>query len=258
MRSTFSAFYYGIEITGSNRYLCFDEGNGELVASLRPGRYTPTTLMNEAARAMNEVAVDGIYTGLLDRANRLITIEADIPFDLLVATGSTTASCFSTLGFNGLDLTGEDSYRGDSAVGFSYVPQFKLQSWVYFDDYQKAVESTLNQSASGEVELIRFGRFKLMEAEIKFITDIDQGVGSPIRTDLSGVDNLRHFMENATDKGPIEFMPDMTQPGTYRNCILESTAESQQGVDFKLKEMFAQNLPGYFTTGLLTFREVSL
>lgn len=258
MRTSNSAFYFGIVITDSNRFLCFDEGNGELIASLRPGKYTPTGLMNEVARAMNEVAEDGVYTSELERYTRLLTISADISFDLLIATGSSAASVFSTLGFTGADQTGLDAYTGSGPVGLSYRPQFRLQSWVEFEHNQKAVDSTVNVSASGQVELVRFGRFKLMEAEITFATDIFQPAGGPIMNNPNGISDLQTFMEYATEKGPMEFIPDVTNPEVFNNCILESTPESPQGVDFKIKELIARNLSGYFTTGILIFREVSL
>lgn len=258
MIMTNSAFIYGIFVNDTSNIVAFDEGNGELLATLRSGKYTLTTYLNEVLRAMNEVAVDGVYSGSVNRNDRTYSINGDIPFDLLVATGSTSASAFQNMGFTGADRTGDDSYTGDSAVGSVYQPQFRLQSFVDFKNNQRAVESTANISASGQVELVRFGVVRIMEAEITFITDIDQGVGSPIRTELQGEDKARAFMEYATTKGPMEFVPDVLDPDTFNYCILESTPESRDGVDFKIKEMIARRLIGYYTTGLLTFREVTL
>jgi len=252
---TDSAFYYGIEIAQDNSILSIDEGSGELLVNLAYGKYTLTTALNEVLRALNEQG-SLTYTGSIDRANRLYTINSSANVTLKVSTGTSASSAYSTIGFTGLDRTGDDSYQGNLGVGSSYRPQFRLQSYVDFEDNQKAVDSTVNVSASGRVELIRFGVVKLMECNIDFITDINQGAGGYIRTDLSGVDNARDFMEYAVTKGPMEFIGDVTTPNFFTSCVLESTPESKDGVDFKLKEKFGSGLIGYYSTGLLIFREV--
>lgn len=251
-----SAFYYGIEVTAETSRISFSEGAGpELIGVLRSGKYTLTTYLNEVLRALNQSGAL-TYTGSIDRTKRLYTIIGSGTFTLKVASSSVTATAFSTMGFTGSDRTGGTSYQGTGAVGFSYLPQFRLQSFVNFDDNQKAVESTLNESASGAVELVRFGVIKLMECNLTFITDIDQGFGGPIETNLSGVSAARSFMQSIVKKGPIEFIPDRLSPNTFRYCVLEATPESSKGVDFKLKEQFTSGKIGYYETGLLTFREV--
>jgi uncharacterized protein YaiE (UPF0345 family) len=251
-----SAFYYGIEVTAETNRISFSEGAGpELIGVLRSGKYTLTTFLNDVLRAMNDAGAL-TYSGSINRATRVYTITGSGTFTLKVASSSVTTTAFATMGFTGYDRTGASSYTGTGAVGFSYQPQFRLQSFVSFDDNQKAVESTLNESASGAVELVRFGVVKLMECNITFITDIDQGVGGAIETNLSGVSAARNFMQSIVKKGPIEFIPDRLLPNAFRYCVLESTPENQKGVDFKLKEQFTRGLAGYYETGLLTFREV--
>lgn len=257
MITTNSAFYYNFEITASNKFLSFNEGGAEIIATLRVGKYTLTTGVNEVIRALNEYGAL-TYSGSLNRSTRLVTISASGTFSLLTTSGTNSLSIFPTIGFSGSDKTGASSYTGSSAIGSVYQPQFRLQSYIDFEDNQKAVDSTVNVSANGQVELVRFGVVKLMECNIDFITDIDQGSGAYIRTDLSGVSNARTFMQYLVNKGPLEFIPDILTPGTFTNCILESTPESRDGVDFKLKEKFSSGLVGYYSTGLLTFREVTL
>jgi hypothetical protein len=254
---TDSAFYFGTEITDDNRLIRFIEDGLPLIAELTPGKYSLTDLAREASRAMNVVG-DQDYRVSINRSTRIATIEAELvgATDFTLSLSETSASAFSLLGFTGSDLTGNTEYSGTAKVGLEYRPQFRLQGFVDFDDNQKAVESSVLTSASGRVETVRFGIYKLMEAEIKFITDIDQGVGGYIRTNNSGVADARRFMEYAVTKGDMEFIPDAKSPAVFTKCILESTPESSEGVDFKLKEEFAQGLTGYYTTGLLVFREV--
>lgn len=257
MITTESAFYYGFEITANNKFICFDEGGGELIAEMRVGKYTLTSGVNEAIRAMND-AGSLVYSGSLNRSTRLLTISSTANFSLLTTSGTNTLSAFPVLGFSGADKSGASTYTGSSAIGTSYRPQFRLQSYVDFNDNQQAVDSTVNISANGQVELIRFGVVKLMECNIDFITDIDQGHGGYIRTELTGVSKARTLMEYLVNKGPLEFVPDIENPNTYTNCVLESTPESKDGVNFKLKEKFSSGLIGYYSTGLLTFREVTI
>lgn len=255
MITSYSKFYYGIEVTEFTRFFSFSEGGPEKVASLKPGKYALTGFVNEVARAMNAVG-SLVYTTTVNRSTRLITISAPSNFTLPVATGSSLGA-YPVIGFTGLDKTGASSYTGTLAIGKEYSPQFRLQSYVDFEDNQKTVESQVLESATGQVEVVKFGTYKIMECDIDFITNIDQGIGAYIRTNLNGLANARDFMVYATTKGKLEFIPDETNVSVFRTCILESTPESQKGVDFKLKEKFSQGLIGYYSTGLLTFREVS-
>lgn len=257
---TNSAFYYGLQISDSNQFLAFSEDGGpELLAQLRIGRYTLTTLAAEVARAMNAIGSQE-YAVNIDRVNRTYEIEATdampVDFSLLISSGSSGSSAFSTIGFTGSDLTLSTSYTSNTMVGSSYRPQFRLQDFCNFDDNQKASESNVLTSASGQVEVIKFGNIKIMECQIMYITDLDMKDVGYIRTDLSGVQNARSFMVYATTKGPIEFIPDILNPQNFTKCILETTPESQEGVNFKLKEEYGKGLPGFYTTGKLTFREV--
>lgn len=257
MITTESAFYYDFQVTESNKYICFNEGAGELIGTLRVGKYTLTSGVNEVIRAMNEAGAL-TYTGSMNRSTRIVTISAGSNFSLLTTSGTNSLSIFSTIGFSGADKSGASTYSGTSAIGVSYRPQYRLQSFVDFDDNQQAVDSTVNISANGQVELVRFGVVKMMECNIDFITDIDQGYGNYIRTEITGVAKARSFMEYLVNKGPLEFVPDISAPGDFINCILESTPESKDGVNFKLKEKFSSGLIGYYSTGLLTFREVTI
>jgi len=258
---TNSAWYYGITITGENNILSYSEDGGpELLAFIQTGSYTLTNLAAEVARAMNAVADDNEYSVSIDRATRVYTIEATnmtpVNFDLKVTSGTSGASIFGTIGFVGADRTEATQYEGTGQVGSSYVAQFRLQDFVNFQDNQKAQESSVLTSATGEVEVIKFGNVQIMECNLLFITDIQQDIGSYIRSNPTGVDDARDFLLYATTKGPMEFIPDVIDPDTFTKCILESTPENQNGTAFKLKEEYSRGLPGYYQSGKLSFRRV--
>jgi hypothetical protein len=101
---------------------------------------------------------------------------------------------------------------------------------------------------------VKFGNERFMSCEILFITNNRQDAGSIIETDLDAVESYISFIEWATDKGKIEFMPDRSDVTTYQDFILESTEANSDGLDYELIELYDRNLPEYFRSGMLKFR----
>lgn len=255
MIDTYSIFYFINKVDDGNFYLNFNEGSGELTAEIETGSYTPTDLAEAIESAMNDVGVN-TYTVTFNRSDRTFTIASTVNFSLLVATGSNVGSdIYSLIGFITTDRTGASTYTGNAAAQY-YEPQFKLQEFVGVDDLQKAVSASINKSASGIIEVVKFGTEKFYEFNIRFITDYDQGVGGPVKTNLSGLSAARLFMQFLIQKDEIEFMPDISDRATYFKIILESTSEEKNGTGYRLKELYDKGLPGYFETGKLVFRFV--
>lgn len=252
---TMSRFYYGHEITKDNLFISFNEGSGEISAQMRVGDYTLNEFVREIERTMNENGTL-TYSVLVDRYTRIITISATGNFDLLVITGSQSAfSVFTLAGFV-TDKIGSNSYSSDASSGSEYSPQFLLQSFVSFDDNQRASEASVNVSASGIVEVLSFGNEQFMDCNFEYITNYNMGENSPIETNASGVEAARNFMLYCIRKNKIEFIPDRLNPNIFVNCLLESTESNSKGTGFKLKEMYSKGLAGFFETGKLVFRKV--
>lgn len=250
---TFSAFFYGHNVNKENLWLDFSEVGPEIAAQIQIGSYTLTQFVSKVSDAMNEVG-DNTYSLSLDRNTRKITISADNNFDLLVTTGSHSAiGIWPILGFTS-NKTGSNTYEADVASGFAYEPQFKLQRFVGFDDFVETVDSSVNTSASGIVEVVSFGQNNFMECNIMYATDIT-GQGA-IKNNPTGVADLRAFMNYLIRKRPIEFIPDIDDPAVFVSCILDKTRASSTGVSFQLYEMYARGLANYFETQTLTFRKV--
>lgn len=249
---TYSAFNYGHTITDDNKFLNFDEGAGEITAQLPTKSFTLGQFVDAIANAMNNVGGQE-YTVILNRATNIITISAASNFDLLGLTGSqATQSVFSLAGFSG-DLTGSNSYEGQTASGERFEPQNILQNYTDFEDNVRTTSASVNESASGSVEVVSFGKVKQAEFNIVPQTNI-LGQGS-IKNDPQGVENLRAFLEYCTNKAPIEFVPDIENPNlNIRNILLESTRESRDGVNYKVKRF--RRLFGYYESGTLVFREI--
>lgn len=255
MINSFSKFYYIDEITLDNFYLNFDEGAGELTAEIEVGDYTPNDLAVAVKNALDQAGLL-IYTVTFNRDARTYTISSTANFDLLISTGiNAGADVFSLLGFTGSDLTGASSYTGTTAAQM-YAPQYKLQSYIDVEDLQKSISPSVNKSASGIVEVVKFGIEKFFEFNIQFITDIDQGMLGPVRTNLNGVNDARLFLRFCVTKNTFEFIPDESDVNVFYDVILESTEESKDGTGYRLKELYDKGLPGYFETGKLVFRLV--
>jgi hypothetical protein len=256
MIDTRSVFYYGFEIDEDNYQLDFNEGGSELTAELAIGSYTATEFLTVLKTAL-DAAGALTYTVTMNRTTRVITIAATGNFSLLTTSGMHLGtSCFTLIGFSGADKTGAATYSGSAAAGSSYAPQFLLQDYVASQDLQQAVDASVNKTASGRVEVVKFGTEAFMECNIKFATNITQLSGGPITNSATGEDDLRTFMQYLVTKGPIEFMADVSDRATYETMILESTPESQNGTGYRLKEMYDIGCVGYFQTGKLKFRVV--
>lgn len=253
----FSLFYYGYIVDNSNFYLNFKEGAGpELTATLSQGEYTFTTLLEEVKRALDDAGAL-TYTVSGDRDTRLVTISAGSTISLLVSSGTNAdTSVFTLIGFNGSDRTGASSYVGDTASGSEYRPQYRLQSYVSTDSWQQAANASVNKTASGRVEVVKFGTEKFAQFSINFVTDIDQGCLGVIRTNPDGVDALRSLMQYLITRGPFEFMPDESETDEFQTLILESDPESSSGTGYRLHELYDKGLPGYYETSILKFRLV--
>lgn len=254
---TKSSFYYGHEVTATNNSIPFNEGGGELVATLNIGSYSLTNYAIEVARAMNVVGGQ-IYATVVDRTTRQITVSAPGNFDLLFGTGSTASiSAASLMGFNAVDTGSDVSHQGENGSGLDYRPQFLLQDFVDFQDNVRASEASVNVSASGVTEVVKFGNNEIMAGNIKYITDEMVGgcLASSIENNPTGVQDYRTFISFITGKGDLEFIPDRDNPNSFTTCFLESTPESREGVNYRIKELYGEGLIGFFESGRLEFRK---
>ena len=249
-------FYYGHVVTSSNNQIPFDEGSGEIIATLRNGKYSLTEYVNEISTQLN-LTGSLVYTVSVNRDTRLITIAASGNFDLLFSTGATAASSIRTLsGFGSTDFTGAATYTGASASGSEYRPQFFLDKYLASENNRKRISSSLSESTTGKTETFSFGDTSEVAFNLTFINNFNHGKGSVIEKNVTGVEDALDFMQAITDKQRIEFMPDRDNSSAFEKLLLLSTIESSKGVDYILKELTTKKLPNYYETGRLTFRVI--
>jgi len=158
-------------------------------------------------------------------------------------------SAYPLVGFT-LDKTGASSYVGDIASGYLYTPQNLLQSFTAFEDNVKTIGATTRETAYGAVEVVSYGQVQYMECVVEPITDYVPQLS--IKENANAVSEFRDFMTYCITKAPIEFIPNILVPTVFKKCLLEKTAESSKGVDFKIKEN--KKLFNWFQSGPLVFR----
>jgi len=253
---TIPAFYFIDPISTDNQNLDFLEPlelGFEITAAITPGAFSLTNLMIQVKNAMESVG-EQVYTVSVDRDTRIVTISSTAIFDLLISTGSTGNSIFSTLGFNGADLTGLTSYTGDTAIGSVYIPQFIPQSFNSFENNVENISASVNESADGVVEVITFGEVSKMSFNIKFVTERVRSNESRIENNQNSLSELRLFMNFLITKQELEFMIDRSDRSSFQTIFLDRTAISKTGVGYRFRELIKQGLNDYFETGKLVFR----
>lgn len=253
--STFSTFYYGYTFTDTNNIFNFDEGSGELAAVLEIGSFTLTEALVVLKTSLDAIGVD-TYTVTVDRPTRIITISSTGTFSILLGTGTQKGlSPFDLLGFTDIsDTAFAADQKGTTFSGFKYDPQFLLQDYTSDDDFQERIDSSVNESASGEIEVVNFGIRKLIELSIKFVTD-QKADCVVILNNPNGVSSCRSFLIDITTKNPIEFMLDKTDTSSFKKLVLQSTKTSREGTSFKLLELAKSGGPrDYYEINNLKFR----
>lgn len=254
---TYSTFYYGWKITDANRYLDFNDGTNK-TATLSIGTYSAIELVNEIKKQMDAVSSLN-FTVAFDRVTRKFTIATTVNFILKVTSGvNALISVFPLIGFTGADRTGSTGYVGNLTSGVKYTPQFRLQSYRPTSKNRRAIDGVINKSASGKIEVIKFGDERFMDCEIVFITNIIQEFGSIIRTNDNAVQEYIDFIQWCTDKGTVEFMENEIDVSVFEVLLLESTEQDPDGLDYQLIELYDRDLPEYFRSGNLKFKLIEV
>ncbi len=96
-----------------------------------------------------------------------------------------------------------------------------------------------------------------MEFEIWGITDRTSSrptLPYTFYSSATGLEDARSFMNYLVTLQPIEFMEDASSPSTFVNVLLDPNSASKKGTAYQIKTMGA---PGWYTTGVLQFREQS-
>jgi len=251
MLQTRSIFIFDIIIKANENMLAFKELTGPTrVASLEPKAYTGIQLAAELAKSMN-ISGNQTYSVNYSKVTRKLSIVSASSFTILVNTSPFIGSSIhEVLKLGSTDLSGSSIETG--SIGKEYKPQMPLLDFVDGENNQRAIDSTINETSGGQVEVIRYGIKKIFEMNIDFVTETNQS--GFIERNLNAVTELRYFMEYLVTKSVVEFIQNRDDIENSVTLILETTQESSNGVGFKIKEK--QGLVGYFTTGIMTFRKV--
>lgn len=248
-----SCFYYGHTVDSKSNTLRIDEGSGFIDVIVPTGKYALSKYINAVSNAINAAMVND-YIVSVDRSTRLVTISSTLPFSLLIDDISTISTAFPILGFTGANLTGLTSYTGNIPSGKAYYPQIPLQNLITFEHNKEYIDGAIKESPSGNVEVVSFGLKEYCEFNIDMITNIDVGHTNYIEFNATGYQDAVSFMDYCITKGQLEIMLDRADRNAYSIIMLESTASSQNGIGYKLKENF--KALGIYETGNLKFRKI--
>jgi hypothetical protein len=253
--TTTPVFYYIESVGLNNRFIDINEGSGELSTIIPPSGYSPTELAVQIQTQLNLTGTQ-FYTVTFNRDERTYTISAPSNFDLLVSSGTNAGlSVYQTIGFL-TDQTGTNTYTSEQITGSEYIPQFPLQDFRGFEDNEDGVDASVNEAASGVVEVITYGRRRFMSFNIKYIKDGQPCSDSIYGDDPNAVQNARDFLSFCIGKARLEFMKDNNDRTTFDTILLEKTRKSSKGTAYELRELYNENLLGYYETGRLEFRKI--
>lgn len=255
--TTNSRFFYGTTVSILNRSIDFDEGGGELQATLKVGAYSLTEYAAEVQRALREAGSQA-YTVTLNRTTRKLTIAAPLAFDLLTNTGTRAgSSAWVMMGFTTVaDHTGATSYLAENGAGSEYVTQWPVDQYLAEDDNIVKENATVNMTPAGIVQMIDFGDGRRVQMNIRLITNqqlYDSCANPSFVYNAAGVAAAKALMTYLLTKGRVEFMPDKDTQASFTKCFLESSADDRNGTSYELKNM---KTPDVYETGRLTFRKV--
>lgn len=249
---TLSRFFYGTAVTRLVWAVDFNEGAGELQATLAVGNYSLTEYGVELQRALR-AAGSQAYVVSLNRTTRKFTISAPLNFSLLAGTGTRIGvGAWSMIGAAATDKTGANTYTMENGAGSEYNPQYYLDGYTKEGHSIELEDAAVSSTPVGYSQIASFGDGSRVPMNIRLITNKTGLKNTGFVANLNGESDFLTFIKYAMKKGRLEFMPDKTTPATFIKCFLESTSEDRDARKFKLKNMAVD----IYESGTLTFRKV--
>jgi len=243
-----SSFLYGFQVSSANSSLDFvaSSGGPTLFATVATGYYSLQDLMAAVVAAMNITDGANTYSYSITRTGtgNTVTISTTGTYlSLLFGTGPRLATSIGpTIGFAATDQTGSTSYTSTSSAGTYVFPALVGYNYLSPTFMQKMI-GTPNISASGLKETIYFATHKFFQVEFKY------------EPELSIINSWAPLMQWAATGRPLEFCPDVTDPGTVFNCTLEKTSYDSKGMGYQFKELLP-DFPFLYSTGSMVYRVI--
>ncbi len=188
-------------VEGFNDHIDFDEGAGELNATLTPGNYTAATLATEIKTQLEAAGADTYTITYSTSTNKFTLSSSDNPnFDVLWNTGTNTAtSCGADIGF---DVSADDTAGGPyEADNVSYHSRELL----YVDlgqtlEVRAGVVINHNSGSSGTYTLKASGTDLATAITSPSFTQVLSG-NSDIRVEFFTAQNYRYWVLEIDDVG---------------------------------------------------------
>jgi flagellar hook-associated protein 1 FlgK len=177
----------GYVINADNNTIYFDEGGGELTATLGTGNYNASEMAAEIERALEAAgALD--YTVTYDATAESFAISGSANFDILWQSGNGGAGSLAaeTLGFDGTaDDSGAAGYTSDFAANHTYISGHNIS----FEGITVAITDGATGPASGDIFTVNSteGAAKNTTVNSVIVNDVNKIAASE---DSVGDDNL--------------------------------------------------------------------
>ena len=248
---TKSGFLYNYEVTDLTKYLDFAKvvAGAQITATLNPGYYCLSALLDEVKRAMEAADPANTYTVTADRTvsggtqNRITIATSGAALELRFGTGTNAGtSCAALLGFTATNKTGATSYTGTLTTGTYLFPALIGYSYQPTTTYRRN-QGVVNVAASGVKETLTFSTQEFFQIEFKY------------EPEASTITSWATFMTWASKGIEIEFFENTAAPSTFIRCTLEKTDQDGKGLGFMMKEMLP-DFPFFYRTGIMQFRKV--
>lgn len=244
-----SLLLYNFSVDPSNSSLDFKNAPGGpvIMATLRLGFYSLSTLLDEIVRAMQSADPDNEYFVTADRTiggglqNRETISTAGTHLDLLFGTGPRIATSIAPyIGFNNLDYTGALTYTGAFSAGVTLMPDYVGYNYLG-PEFQPKNFGVVNVSTSGLKEAIVFALQNFIEVSYK------------LEPQSKWIAQWNPFLQWIIQQREFDFTPDYTDPNTFYSVTLEESEADGSGLAFKGTEMLP-DFPFYYETGMMKFR----
>lgn len=251
-----SLILYGYQVTVLNAALDFYNVNTQTPSTafqgtLTQGYYSLTGLLAEIARVLNTADPSNTYTATVNRnilgglENRVTISSSGSFFSIIFGSSMRAAtSCASLIGFLPADYTGSTTYTGSSTSGTRVISELPAYTFLA-PTFSEKVFGNVNISAIGDKEAIVYQIQQFWQGNFRYEPNTKNN--KKVETDWIP------FLNWSIQQRPLEFTPDYTDPTTFYEGTLETTAADGRALAFNMVEMIP-SFPNFYETGMLRFR----
>ena len=194
MNCSIPVTWYNVK-TGVNDTILFNEGAGNLTATLTQGNYSISDLVTEIKTALDTAGLD-TYTVTYSSISMKITISSTGSFSLLFNTGS--SEIYKLIGFENIDTSSASSHVGSNVIDLALVKRIQIiipelgvigrstdtnVEYTFLIDVDENRGNLVHFNDQGNFNQFQFGSYKTLSQLHVILRDQDNNI-----LDLNGGD----------------------------------------------------------------------